>query len=130
MPGKAILTVALLLTTPLFACGGKRAQTVFDPARETYVAVTNNHWLDIAVYAVRAGTRFRLGTVRGLSEDSLPLRSSVVGSGDNIRLLVSPIGSRGGHLTDYLSIGGDRWIHFQVQNPLNLSSFTVWPHSP
>lgn len=130
MSAKSLLLGAAMLTAPLVACVGKRSNTAIDPARESYVAVTNNHWLDVVVYAVRSNVRFRLGTVRGLSEGTLPLKRSVVGAGDNIQLLVAPIGSSRYHVTDYVSFGPDMWIDFKVQSPLNLSTLSIWPHGP
>ena len=93
---------------------------------KTFVVVTNDHWLDVNVYAMRSGVPFRLGTVRGLSSDRLALPSSLVSGGGNLRLLVDPIGSNERYSTDMLAIQPGQWVDFRVANRLSISSYSVW----
>lgn len=94
-----------------------------DPA--TTVEVFNNNWMDINVYAVRAGARIRLGTVESMSRQTFRLPASTITTAGMIRLLADPIGSRRSHVTDGIVVQqGDR-ISWNLENSLPLSHYTV-----
>lgn len=91
----------------------------------TVVEVFNNNWLDINVYAVRSGTRIRLGMVRSMETVSFKLPESALATAGTIRLLADPIGSRRSHLTDGILVQrGDR-IRWSLENSLALSHYSV-----
>jgi hypothetical protein len=93
---------------------------------KTFVVVTNEHWLDVNVYALRGGVPFRLGTVRGLNSGRLSLPVALIEGGGSLRLLVDPIGSDDRYATESIAIRPGQWIDFRVANMLTVSSYSVW----
>jgi hypothetical protein len=97
------------------------------PVPATVVEVTNHNCLDINVYAVRSGTRMRLGTVRSMARSTFRVPESALSMGGRIRLMADPIGSPRGLLTEPILVQrGDR-IEWQVENSLPLSHYSVRP---
>ena len=125
MKSRAISTVALVAA--LIACGHERSA---DPSAlptqdDALLAVTNDHWLDMNIFAVRGGTRQRLGTVPGFKKDTIPLRLTVLSGGTPVRLLAEPIGLQERHLSDAIQVGPGEVVDFRIRSPLNLSSVMV-----
>lgn len=116
-------TIALLAAA--LACGGTRSpDPSASPARgDAFLEVTNEHLMDVTIYALRGGSRQRLGTVSGFKSDTIRL-GALVGNG-TLRLLVEPIASRERHVTEPLTISSNEWIQFTIRSPLNLSSLIV-----
>ncbi|HJU74651.1 MAG TPA: hypothetical protein VJ717_12955 [Gemmatimonadaceae bacterium] len=112
----------------VIACDGSRRRPVPDVVSEqpAYVAVTNNHLSDVAVYVVRAGARFRIGTVRGGTTDTLVMGPSVPRTGFVVQLLAAPIGSTRFYVTEPIRIQPDQWMTFDVNSPINLSYVSRW----
>jgi hypothetical protein len=91
----------------------------------TVVEVFNNNWLDINVYAVRSGTRMRLGTVRSMARNSFMLPEAALSGASSIRLMAAPIGTTRTHITEGILLQrGDR-IEWSVENSLALSHYAV-----
>lgn len=93
-----------------------------DPIR---VAVTNNNYLDVVVFAVSGGQAQRLGNVTGNSTASfqLPRVLSVASAG--VQLLVDPIGSSDAWFSDSLYLWGGALVDLTVGPSLSLSSVSV-----
>ncbi|HET7232696.1 MAG TPA: hypothetical protein VFJ16_21980 [Longimicrobium sp.] len=89
------------------------------------VRVSNFNWMDVNVYAVQGGTRVRLGTVTSMSNGTFQLPSRFLQQSSSVRLLVDPIGSTEGYMTDGILVHGGQQISFSVQNSLQFSSFSV-----
>lgn len=58
------------------------------------VVVVNDGTLTVNVYALRQGSRMRLGTVTSLDRAEFPLRSTMLNGLNELQLLIDPIGSR------------------------------------
>jgi hypothetical protein len=104
------------------------ASAFVDPGRNAlpaYIKVQNDNWLDINVYAVRWDSRFRLGTITGLSTGYVRLPDALYADG-SIRLLADPIGSSETYLTETIPISRGEWIEFSVHNVLRQSYYAVW----
>lgn len=93
----------------------------------TRVTVDNNNWLDVVVYAVRSGARFRLGMVPGLSSETLRVPPGL-GVDGTVSLLVDPIGSNIMYATDQITVAPGQRVELTVRNRLSMSSFSVWRH--
>jgi hypothetical protein len=85
----ALLFATLLGTA---ACTGKGTDAP-RPQQQTFVAVDNQAWLDVDVYAISGSQRSRLGTVTAHAAHTFRLPVSVVGSGRDLQFLVDPVGS-------------------------------------
>jgi len=107
------------------ATGGGAGRYIAAEAEGALVEVHNAHWQDINIYAVRAGTRFRLGTVLSNTTETFTVPPAMLMPGD-FRLLADPIGSSRTYLTDPLIVQPGQVIEFNVQNQLSMSSYSVW----
>jgi hypothetical protein len=87
--------------------------------------VENYNWMDVVVYAVQGDTRMRLGQVTSMSSQDFRLPSRFLSGGDNVRLLVDPIGSTEGYMTDGVLVHDGERVSFNVQNALQFSSLSV-----
>lgn len=84
------LIAATLLGTA--ACTGKGTDAP-RPQQQSFVAVDNQAWLDVDVYAVSGSQRSRLGTVTAHGTHTFRLPVTVVGSGRELQFLIDPVGS-------------------------------------
>jgi hypothetical protein len=89
------------------------------------VKVANYNWMDVNVYAVQGGTRLRLGTVTTMGSSTFQLPARFLSQSNSVRLMVDPIGSTEGYMTDGILVHGGQQISFNVQNALQFSSFSV-----
>jgi hypothetical protein len=89
------------------------------------VRVANYNWLDVNVYAVQGGTRVRLGTVTSMSNGNFQIPARFLQQSGSVRLMVDPIGSTEGYMTDGILVHGGQQISFNVQNALQFSSISV-----
>ncbi|MBV9109058.1 MAG: hypothetical protein JO306_06610 [Gemmatimonadetes bacterium] len=87
--------------------------------------VENYNWMDVVVYAVQGNTRMRLGQVTSMSSAEFRLPSRFLSGGDNVRLMVDPIGSTEGYETDGILVHDGQRVSFSVQNSLQFSSLSV-----
>jgi len=94
-------------------------------AREVVVEVENSNWADIVVYAVRNGSRTRLGMVPSMGRERFVLPSSVITAASNVQLVVDPIGGRPYVFPPVIVERGQR-VELRLENNLNLSSISVW----
>ncbi|HYH78266.1 MAG TPA: hypothetical protein VEX86_00665 [Longimicrobium sp.] len=89
------------------------------------VRVNNYNWMDVNVYAVQGGTRVRLGSVTSMSNGTFQLPSRFLMQSSSVRLMVDPVGSTEGYMTDGILVQGGQQISFNVQNSLRFSSVSV-----
>lgn len=97
-------------------------RSLSDPAT---VKVANYNWMDVNVYAVQGGTRVRLGTVTTMGTSTFHIPARFLAQSGSVRLMVDPIGSTEGYMTDGILVHGGQQISFNVQNALQFSSFSV-----
>ncbi len=95
------------------------------PRNETFVTVTNQNWADIKVYAIRGGSKFRLGSVTGLSTASLRLPAAVAAGATDFRLRVELIGSSMGYTTEVLHLNRGDQMDWVVQSHLPMSHIAI-----
>lgn len=94
-------------------------------AAASTLVVENNKWLDVNVYAVRNGTRQRLGTVASLQSERFRLPNWVTVGAAELRLLIDPVGSEQMHLTEPIMVTRGSSIMFKVADYLPLSAYSV-----
>jgi len=93
--------------------------------RQAVVEVENYNWSDVVIYAVRNGTRIRLGMVRSMGRERFVLPSAVVTASSNVQLVADPIGGSPYVFPPVIVEGGNR-VELRLENNLNLSSIAVW----
>lgn len=58
------------------------------------LVVENDNTSTVTVYAVRGGTRQRMGTVTGLATERFEIRRSMLTGGGELSVAIDPLGSR------------------------------------
>jgi len=88
---------------------------------EQMVTVQNDNWLDVVVYVVNGSARARIGTVGGLSRATFRVKGGLM-STSPARLLIDPIGTSRGYLTDAITVMPGQQIELRVGSQLSLST--------
>ncbi len=123
------LTVAAFVVVPAVAAqtaSEERSETPAAVSERTTVRVVNDNWHDITVYAVRAGFRRRLGTVTSLTSSVFTLPQMFLISGDDLRLIADPIGSRGVYVSEVLVVDAGDVVEWRLWNNIGLSNIFIY----
>ncbi|HET9984537.1 MAG TPA: hypothetical protein VFQ38_13155 [Longimicrobiales bacterium] len=96
------------------------------PAGDASVTVHNNNWADVDVYAVRNGTRTRLGSVATAASARFLLSGTLLTGAPTLQLLIDPIGSRAGYITQPLLVSPGQRVDLNVENNLSLTSYSIF----
>jgi hypothetical protein len=86
--------------------------------------VTNHNWLDVTVYASRAGARQRLGTVTGQNTETFRLPRQIIDA-RGVKLLIDPIGSSQSYETEFIALGPGQQVDLVVAQRLAMSHYSV-----
>jgi len=128
MISKRAITGLVAALAISIACGGREPSATPSELQgqgEAVLTVTNDYLNDVTVYAVRAGTRARLGTVFGFKTETLPIRNTILFGAGSVRLLIEENATGRRHLTEPFTVGPNDAIDVTVRSPLSLSSFIV-----
>lgn len=128
-----VWVAALCAAVGMGGCAGGRSLETGDvedaqlaPAGDASVTVHNNNWADVDVYAVRNGTRTRLGSVTTAASARFLLPGTLLTGAPTLQLLIDPIGSRSGYITQPLLVGPGKRVDLQVENNLSLTSYSIF----
>ena len=124
-----ITPAAIVLLTS--ACATGSANSAFENSETGANApitlrVTNNNWSDAVIWAVRGGSRIRLGEVVSLRQESIDVPTTVLTGTGRVQVLVSLIGSREAYSTEEMTVYPGQVIDLQVENQLAISSWSVY----
>jgi len=89
------------------------------------LTVKNDNWLDVAVFVVRAGSRFRIGDVVGNSTRSLRIPTTLIVNG-SVQLMADPIGLEDTYVTDVMLVASDQRVQLTVAPRMRMSTYAVW----
>jgi len=93
--------------------------------------VQNDNWLDVVIYIVRGGSRYRLGQVSSVQSAMFEVPPAAIGATGDIVVLADPIGSNYGFVTDDIMIApGHTIIDLRVDNIIDHSSWSVAVEDP
>jgi len=123
-----------LLLAALLPAGLQGQTTTPEPAEapvaasvldQTTLTVKNYNWLDMRVYMVRGGSRVSLGYVTSMDERTFVVPEAALGAGgQGARVVVDPVGSRRGWVSEALNfVPGDQ-LEARIQNHLAVSYVT------
>lgn len=93
---RRLAAFAALLLLPLAAACASGEEEGYDAAPRGHYAtliVENDNTSNVTVYALRSGTRHRIGTVTGLSTESFPIRRTMLSGGGELNVGIDPLGS-------------------------------------
>ena len=108
-------TTLLALVAALLLGGCASIAGEPEPAYATLV-VENDNTSTVNVYALRSGSRFRLGTVTGLGTEEFPLRRHMLGTAGDLQLLIDPIGSRRNYPSQRIVVSEGDVIELRVSS--------------
>lgn len=116
---RSALALALLAGATLAACASAPRQDAgdTDPGSPFATVIIHNDAARIVtVFAVRQGTRMRLGTVAGVSEREFPLRRSMLDGAGELRLMVDLLGSSRQYYSDSIYVQEGDVVELRVSN--------------
>jgi hypothetical protein len=135
----ALATVGLTLALSTFAPSALEARADPNPLApdssvakvrmEPLLAVTNDNWMDMHIYAVRDGFPISLGVVNGPGEQVFDLPMSVTLAGAHVQILALPIGGTEDFLSEPIMVNPGDVVQLDVANVLPISSISVRPAS-
>lgn len=88
----------------------------------------NAGWQSVRVYAVRAGSPMRLGSVDPLKTVRFRLRPGMLGAAGSLQLMLRPLASNAAYMIDPVLVGDSQFVQLDVQRQLSLSSVAVFAH--
>ena len=123
----AIAALALLAVSQAPSAAAQEDSVIVQAkANDIKVAVINQNWLDVRVYAVSSSHSVRLGTVSSFGEAVFTLPRTLQASVSDLQLAVRPIGQRGVYYSMPILASPGDIIEFRVENHLALSSAIVY----
>jgi hypothetical protein len=90
------------------------------------LVVVNNHYADMDVYAIRGGSRVRIGTVTGNTKASFTLDRSMYPTGE-LSLVADPIGGFGTARSGRLAVSRGDEVEFRIMPVIDQSTVFVRP---
>jgi hypothetical protein len=130
------LLAATIITLGCAHAGGvasRQNERTFCARSPAPVYVENDNWMDVVVYAVRGGSRFRLGMVTSIQSAVFELPSATLGASTSLFLLASPIGGSRYDLfatDDIMLAPGHTIIDLRLDNVMSHSSWSVAVEDP
>lgn len=90
-----LATLAVLTLVPLAACatGGGDGYEARPSGHYATLVVENDNTSNVTVYALRSGSRQRMGSVNGLSTASFQIRRTMLSGGGELNVGIHPFGS-------------------------------------
>ena len=118
--------LTLAIVTPALACA-RHGQPSGGASIVHHVAtarITNNNFLDVNVYAARAGSRQRLGTVTGQNTEVFELPRALIDA-RGLTIFIDAIGSSQSYETELIALGPGQQVDLVVQQRLAMSHYSV-----
>ncbi len=89
----ALAALAVLPLGVACASGGEDGYDARPPGQYATLVVENDNTSNVTIYALRSGTRQRLGTVTGLSTERLEIRRTMLSGGGELNVGIDLFGS-------------------------------------
>jgi len=107
------------------ACATHHDSSAAQPPERVAVTVKNSNWMDMDVFAVRGGTRARVGSVTGLTTATFRVPANFAPDGI-LQFMVDPIGSDATYVTDKIVVSPGQRVELTIGTVLRMSTFAVW----
>ena len=89
----------------------------------TQITVANNNWSDMTVYALRNGSRLRMGTVVSNTRERFTLPPGFDLRSGDVRLMADPVGSNEVFVSEPMSVAPGSNLVWKIENHVELSSY-------
>ncbi|MEX2570841.1 MAG: hypothetical protein WD737_06010 [Gemmatimonadota bacterium] len=93
---------------------------------KTTIEVSNHNWSDMVVYAVRHGTRMRLGMVTSMNSKRFPVPRHLNTGAGSVELHAEAIGSAEAFRTGPINVNPGQRVELKLENQLSISNWSVW----
>jgi len=126
--GSLATTLSLVLLAGTACTNSRMARFLLNngaQSQDLRVEVINDNFLDMTVYAVGGGTKFRLGEVTGKSKASFPLDPDRIPLSHGLRLRADALGSREVFLSDRVSVTPGTTVILNLAATLRMSFVTL-----
>jgi hypothetical protein len=107
------------------ACATNHGSGAAQPPERVLLTVKNTNWMDMDVFAVRGGTRARVGSVTGLTTATLRVPLNFAPDGV-LQFMVDPIGSDGAYVTEKITVSPGQRVELTIGTVLRMSTYAVW----
>ena len=118
-PGQVVVPILALVVGACAGTGPREQGERAPDAGYATVVIENDATRIVTVYAVRSGTRMRLGTVAGVSSREFPIRRSMLDATGELRLMVDPLGSRERYYSDTIIVDPGDVVQLRVSSLIN-----------
>ncbi len=85
------------------------------------IRVVNHNWHTMRIYAIVEGRSVRLGTVTGLTTETLKIRKSLIGFGTDLELVAFAIGNRSAIYSGRINVFPGDQLEFRAENGIGTS---------
>jgi hypothetical protein len=121
----AVLAVAATLLTTACSTATYPTRETARAHAQTQIQVTNHNWMDMTVYAIRNGTRVRVGSVTSGTTARFSLPRGFDLSSGALRLEADPIGSSETFVSEPISAEVGSVVNWKIENHIALSSYYI-----
>ncbi len=123
-----LIVAALAAVATLGACAPMTKTSGADAlgGDQSELVVENNNWQDMALYVLKNGTRWRIGSVPSLGKGRFHLSNAMIGGNGEIQLVADPLGSSRRFVTERIVVLPGQHVSFRLENNLAISSYSVW----
>jgi len=118
-----LLSASATLSTGAACWRGNQAAGDLTPATSVQLAVTNQNFYDMVVYAVSAGLPTRVGTVTGNTTHHFVLHPSM--ATQDLRIVATPIGGNGRASSGNVLVSPGQTILFTIGSNLRNSTVAI-----
>jgi hypothetical protein len=119
--------LAVAAATLLTACSSATYPTR-ETARQsagTQIQVSNHNWMDMTVYAIRNGSRIRIGNVTSGASARFSLPRGFDLSAGALRLEADPVGSSETFVSEPMAVEVGTVVNWTIENHIALSSYYI-----
>ena len=126
MKNEKMLTALIGLALATFALpftGDATVPVVEDSVQTDFVEVrvVNHNWHDMRIYAVINGRSIKLGTVTGLTSETLTIRRSLLSFAADVEFVAQGIGSRSEIFRTSIPVSPGDVLELRLENSIGLS---------
>jgi hypothetical protein len=124
--GVQALVLCVLMAAAVGCASGQARRGRERPLGSVRVVVDNRNWEDAIIYVERAGARFKLAMVPGLSARTLTMDARLLNAGVDVRLVAQTRLTRETFYSSLFSAEGARAVELQIGSRLSMSMVSVF----